>query len=129
MALLLAVTGFAAPAGSDASGPRPDRSSRAAGTVLARPATTVAAPLPSSRTRRPNIVMVMADDLSSDLLRFMPTVNAMAREGASFRRYFVAISLCCPSRATILTGRYPHSTGVLANDGPLGGYDRFEDRG
>lgn len=127
---VLAVSGFAAPSGAGSSTTRPERSPRVADTVPAQPVVTAAAPLPSRpRGRRPNIVMVMADDLSGDLLRFMPTVSAMARDGASFTRYYVANSLCCPSRATILTGRYPHSTGVLANDGPRGGYDQFRGKG
>ena len=55
----------------------------------------------------------------------MPQVQAMQREGTSFDRYIVTDSLCCPSRASILTGRYPHSTGVLTNMPPAGGFDVF----
>ena len=49
----------------------------------------------------------------------------MQREGMSFDRYIVTDSLCCPSRASILTGRYPHSTGVRTNVLPFGGFDVF----
>ena len=55
----------------------------------------------------------------------MRHVQAMQREGTSFDRYVVTDSLCCPSRASILTGRYPHSTGVLANVPPFGGFEVF----
>jgi arylsulfatase A-like enzyme len=129
--VLLAVSGFAAPAGPVVSRP----GSGGQGTDVAGAPALSGSKRPaqdrgrgSRAVRRPNIVMIMADDLSFDLLPFMPTVGSMARRGASFDRYIVASTLCCPSRATILTGRYPHSTGVLANDGPRGGYDEFRGR-
>ncbi len=74
---------------------------------------------------RPNIVVVLADDLTADLIRFMPHVRGLQRAGTQLSSYIVSDSLCCPSRASILTGRYPHSTGVWANDGPHGGYRAF----
>ena len=43
----------------------------------------------------------------------------------TFDRYVVTNSLCCPSRASIFTGRYPHSTGVLTNMPPAGGFEAF----
>ncbi len=80
---------------------------------------------------RPNIVFVLTDDLSGNLLtpRFMPNVSALSREGTSFSNYFVTDSLCCPSRASIFTGRYPHDTGVFSNSGRVGGYAAFMDHG
>src|SRR3954470_23631746 len=78
-----------------------------------------------ARAARPNIVLVMTDDQSTDLVPYMPQVLRMQREGATFSRYFVTDSLCCPSRASMLTGRYPHDTGVLNNTAPLGGFDSF----
>jgi arylsulfatase A-like enzyme len=78
---------------------------------------------------RPNIVFVLTDDLSLDLLRFMPHVRAMERDGLTFRNYYVSDSLCCPSRASILTGRYPHNTHVLNNTGRNGGFRIFYRRG
>ena len=70
-------------------------------------------------------MFVLADDLSSDLVPYMRHVQALQREGTSFDRYVVTDSLCCPSRASILTGRYPHSTGVIRNQPPDGGFDVF----
>ena len=55
----------------------------------------------------------------------MPQVQALQREGLTFNRYVVTDSLCCPSRASIFTGRYPHSTGVLKNMGADGGFGAF----
>lgn len=89
-----------------------------------------AAPAPTS-SHRPNIVFVLTDDLSPNLVtpRFMPNLWALEGRGATFKRYFVADSLCCPSRASIFTGRFPHDTGVYTNVGPAGGYRTFNARG
>jgi arylsulfatase A-like enzyme len=79
----------------------------------------------SHAAQRPNFVFVLADDLSSDLVPYMRQVRALARDGTSFSRFVVTDSLCCPSRASIFTGRYPHSTGVIRNQPPDGGFDVF----
>lgn len=78
---------------------------------------------------RPNIVYVLTDDLSWDLVDYMPNVKRLQQRGLTFSNYFVADTLCCPSRATILTGKYPHNTGVRSNDPPTGGFPVFRDRG
>ena len=78
---------------------------------------------------RPNIVFVLTDDLASNLVRYMPHVVAMQRSGETFSNYFVTDSLCCPSRASILTGRFPHDTRVFDNSPPEGGYGVFHERG
>jgi len=78
---------------------------------------------------RPNIVFVLTDDLSMDLVRRMPAVRELRHDGVRFSRYIVSNSLCCPSRASILTGKLPHNTGVVANYPPLGGYRRFLEMG
>lgn len=75
--------------------------------------------------QRPNVVFVLTDDFSSNLVAYMPNLLAMQKEGLSFDRYFVTNSLCCPSRATILTGQMPHNTRVMTNDAPTGGYEAF----
>jgi N-acetylglucosamine-6-sulfatase len=85
--------------------------------------------LPVVRDGRPNIVFVLTDDLAMNLLRYMPHVQAMERDGLTFRNYFVSDSLCCPSRASIFTGNFPHDTGVLGNTGPHGGFNVFYSRG
>ena len=81
------------------------------------------------RNTRPNIVFVLTDDLSMDLLRFMPHVQQMERRGLRFSDYFVSDSLCCPSRASIFTGNFPHDTHVFGNVGPEGGFSEFFKRG
>ena len=79
--------------------------------------------------QRPNIVLVLTDDLSMNLLPYMPHVQAMERSGLSFTNYFVSDSLCCPSRASILTGNFPHDTDVFMNVGRQGGFNVFYRRG
>jgi N-acetylglucosamine-6-sulfatase len=78
---------------------------------------------------QPNIVFVLTDDLSSDLLPYMPNVRRLQQRGTTFSNYFVTDSLCCPSRASILTGQYPHDTGIFRNTGADGGFLAFHARG
>jgi arylsulfatase A-like enzyme len=73
----------------------------------------------------PNIVFVLTDDLSMDLLPYMPQVRALQHQGMTFNNYFVSDSLCCPSRASIFTGQFPHDTGVFTNAGANGGIGAF----
>ena len=105
--------------GSGAHGTTAKRSSRAAARHPPQP----------SGPRRPNIVFVLTDDLAENLVPYMPHVLQMQREGVSFSNYFVTDSLCCPSRASILTGRFPHDTRVYDNSPPEGGYAVFRERG
>ena len=54
--------------------------------------------------KRPNIVFVMTDDQTLENLRVMhDTKRLLADQGATFNQYVVSYSLCCPSRATMLT--------------------------
>jgi arylsulfatase A-like enzyme len=84
---------------------------------------------PAAATSKPNIVFILTDDLSTDLLPFMPHVQAMERAGMTLNDYFVSDSLCCPSRSSIFTGNFPHDTGVFENVGPEGGFGTFHNRG
>jgi arylsulfatase A-like enzyme len=73
----------------------------------------------------PNVVFILTDDLSMNLLRFMPHVQDMEHRGMTFTNYFVSDSLCCPSRSSIFTGEFPHNTHVFSNFGPGGGFRAF----
>ncbi|MBO0880351.1 MAG: sulfatase [Mycobacterium sp.] len=75
---------------------------------------------------RPNIVFVLTDDLSKNLVRYMPALQALQRRGTRFTNYTVTDSLCCPSRASIFTGQFPHNTDVVSNVAPSGGYTAFQ---
>jgi N-acetylglucosamine-6-sulfatase len=79
--------------------------------------------------KKPNVIFVLTDDLSWDLVRAMPNVQKLQRRGMTFTRYTVTDSLCCPSRSSIFTGRFPHNTGVFTNTGADGGYQVFKARG
>jgi N-acetylglucosamine-6-sulfatase len=78
-------------------------------------------------TGRPNILVVMSDDQTQDSQRFMPAVNSLVgARGAVFRNSFVSNPLCCPSRATFLTGQYSRNNHVQTNTPPLGGYESLD---
>jgi len=80
-----------------------------------------------SRTTRPNIVLILTDDQRWDQLTHMPTVESqLVGKGVDFTNGFVVDPLCCPSRTTILTGKYSHSTGIYWNNPPHGGFQDFE---
>jgi N-acetylglucosamine-6-sulfatase len=70
----------------------------------------------TSTKNPPNILFVLTDDLDLAGVEYMPQVKSyLVDGGTSFSNYFVNISLCCPSRATILRGQYAHNTGVYTN--------------
>ncbi len=93
------------------------------------PTTMGPAPALPPGTKRPNIVFVLTDDLATNLVQYMPHVLKMQQDGVTFANYFVTDSLCCPSRSSIFTGRYPHDTGIYRNVGADGGYLGFVSRG
>jgi N-acetylglucosamine-6-sulfatase len=75
----------------------------------------------------PNIVLILTDDYSLNLMTYsMPNLDAMQAEGTTFSNYFVTDSLCCPSRSSIFTGKFPHNTRVFTNTPPWGGYEAFQ---
>jgi len=75
------------------------------------------------------VVFVLTDDLSTNLVQYMPHLLALRRAGTSFSNYTVTDSLCCPSRSSIFSGKFPHDTGVFTNTGADGGFDVFHSRG
>jgi arylsulfatase A-like enzyme len=77
---------------------------------------------------RPNIVVVMTDDQDARSVAVMRNVQGkLVERGTAFDRSYATFPLCCPSRATFLTGRYAHNHGVLSNAPPEGGYPAFTD--
>jgi N-acetylglucosamine-6-sulfatase len=84
-------------------------------------------PAAAQAPERPNVLVFMTDDQTSDSVAAMPNVQRllMAR-GTTFDRSFVNFSLCCPSRATYLTGQYTHNHGVLGLAPPVGGYTKLD---
>jgi N-acetylglucosamine-6-sulfatase len=91
-------------------------------TVRAASGTSVARPLDD----RPNIVLILTDDQRWDDMKPLQTVQSeITAHGVTFNNSFVVNSLCCPSRTSILTGQYSHTTGVYSNSGPYGGFKSF----
>lgn len=70
------------------------------------------------------------DDLNFATVQQMPELrSAVIDEGASFQNAFISYPLCCPSRATILTGLYAHNHDVRGNAPPDGGFQKFRSEG
>ena len=103
----------------------------ASGPLPGRHAHAQALPSPSAapyRTTGPSIVLILTDDQRWDTLWAMPTVQRdLIAHGVRFANAFLVNPLCCPSRTTILTGQYSHSTKVYSDTGPYGGFHAFHD--
>jgi N-acetylglucosamine-6-sulfatase len=97
--------------------------------VWQRADATAAGPQP------PSFLVIQTDDQTLESLyasfrtpaiRAMPnTVDMIGKRGMTFSRYYVSYPLCCPSRVSMLTGRYAHNHGVKGNVQPNGGYSGF----
>jgi len=95
--------------------------------LLTDPVTVRAQESPISR---PNLVLIVSDDQRWDSIspEYTPNIwDRLVMQGVSFPNAFVSNPLCCPSRATILTGRHSHRTGVWGNEAPYGGFEVFDD--
>lgn len=82
---------------------------------------------PAQSANRPNIIVILTDDLAfqaisayGSTINKTPQIDRLAKEGMLFRRCMVGNSICGPSRASILTGKYSHKNGFLTN------HDRFD---
>ena len=88
-------------------------------------AAAVAAGMPflsCSKNKKPNIIFIMSDDHAyqaiscySDKLIQTPNIDRLANEGVRFVNSFVTNSICAPSRAVLLTGKYSHINGIIDN--------------
>jgi arylsulfatase A len=83
-----------------------------------------AAPQP----QRPNVIIILTDDQGTvdakcygarDLET--PNIDALAKRGVRFTQFYAAAAVCSPSRAGLLTGRYPLRTGLIGNAGSHAG--------
>jgi N-acetylglucosamine-6-sulfatase len=90
---------------------------------------------------KPNFVVIQTDDQTLDQLYatytppgggaipVMPnTLASIAAKGTTFNRYYVPYPLCCPSRVSLMTGRYAHNHNVRGNVPPNGGFTGFANR-
>ncbi len=74
---------------------------------------------------RPNVVFIITDQQRFDTIAALgyshaktPNLDRLVKEGTAFTRTYVTAPSCAPSRASLFTGLYPHTTGVLRNDDP-----------
>ena len=82
---------------------------------------------PNPRVDKPNIVVVMTDDQTLEEMRVMTKTNALlTAQGTDFNDHLDSYPLCCPSRATFLSGQYSHNHHVTDNVPPNGGYYKFD---
>ena len=72
--------------------------------------------------QRPNIILIITDQQRFDTIRALgfpymdtPNLDRFVEEGVSFTNCFITATSCAPSRASLFTGLYPHTTGVLKN--------------
>ena len=91
----------------------------------------------------PSFVVIQTDDQTLDglyatftpfpgaaAIQAMPnTLELLAKRGMTFNRYYVSYPLCCPSRVSLLTGRYAHNHNVRGNNQPNAGFTGFAFRG
>ncbi len=82
-------------------------------------------PLAAAETRRPNVLLIISDDLTATALSCYgnpicrtPNIDRLAAQGMRFTRAFCNGTYCGPSRASFLSGYYPHATGVLGYTSP-----------
>ncbi len=112
-----------------------------AGLVFANAQSASAAKSSAFPPEHPSFVVIQTDDETLDQLYAvfnaggvevpaMPnTLSLIANRGITFNRYYVSYPLCCPSRVSLLTGRYAHNHNVRGNVQPNGGYSGFKSRG
>ncbi|MFA9400243.1 MAG: sulfatase [Acidobacteriota bacterium] len=92
-----------------------------------------------ARADRPNIVVIETDDQSARTMKasfrgnsrgyqkVMPnTLREIVRAGTEFRNYYATSPVCSPSRASLLSGQYPHNSGLITNEGAFGGWSGWQ---
>ncbi len=73
-----------------------------------------------------NVIFILTDDQTAYEISAMPHVREeIGAQGATFTRAYVPYPMCCPSRASLLSGENMHNHGVRGNGGEFGGWDRF----
>ena len=93
--------------------------------MLAPLAAAVTPPKEAAATavEQPNIILITTDDQALSDLRYMPyTLELLGGGGVTFDDAISPYPLCCPARASILTGQQAHNHHVLSNEPPMGGY-------
>ncbi|KAI1341591.1 Arylsulphatase [Xylariaceae sp. FL0016] len=87
---------------------------------------------PKRAPSRPNILFIFTDDqdVHMDSLSYMPLLKKyITDEGTLFSHHYCTVSLCCPSRANLWSGKAAHNTNVTDLSPPYGGYPKFVAQG
>ena len=94
--------------------------------LIALAAGVLAASEARAATTGANVVFILTDDMTSAELAGMPNVQSLiGAQGTTFNEAYVSFPLCCPSRATMLSGQYMHNHGVHGNFPPNGSWFKF----
>jgi arylsulfatase A-like enzyme len=79
--------------------------------------------LAGAATPRPNILLILPDQMRASAMACdgnpdvrTPNIDRLAADGVMFKRTYANVPVCCPARAILLTGTYPHVNGMVAND-------------
>ena len=84
--------------------------------------------------QKPNVIVILCDDLGygdvggfgfEDSVTYTPHIDKLAEQGVRLTRFLVPTPYCAPSRATLLTGRYPYRTGIVYNPTPDQGINDY----
>lgn len=84
------------------------------------------------REQRPNIILILADDLDEKLgtIQYMPNLQTyMVDRGTTVEDFLITTPMCCPSRINLLRGQYTHNHQVFNNSAPFGGFQKFFESG
>jgi arylsulfatase A-like enzyme len=91
--------------------------------LAASVAASLFAAMPAAAAERPNILLILPDQMRATAMGCMgnaevqtPHIDALAKSGILFRRTYANTPVCCPARAILMTGTYPHVNGMVAND-------------
>lgn len=94
--------------------------------LLAVVAGALAAGTAQGAPSQKNVIFILTDDMTSSELAGMPNVmSEIAGQGTTFNRAYISFPLCCPSRATMMSGQYMHNHGVHGNFPPNGSWLKF----
>lgn len=80
---------------------------------------------------QPNVLLIFSDDLNTRIGPYMgidqhtPNLDRLTKQGVMFTRAYCQYPLCGPSRASIMSGLYPATNGVLVNDDQPGSYKKI----
>ncbi len=85
--------------------------------------TVLLAQVVSAASERPNILLILPDQMRASAMGCMgnaevqtPHIDRLASEGVLFKKTYANVPVCCPARAILMTGTYPHVNGMVAND-------------